>query len=164
MCRFVKMLLVVLPRCIEVGVIVDVVLVVLVVGVHRVDVVRVILVLVVHGVAGMRGELRRVVVVQRFLVVERFGVHGFLMQRRVGVKRFVVLHGLVVHRFPGRFLNSVLLHGGRLRRHGGRNLRRVAGFKRLRRDDVVTVGGQGFLPGPNFLARQLTSGVTEFLT
>jgi hypothetical protein len=87
-----------------------------------------------------------------------FVVHGFLLGRRHNtVHGFVVARCLVVY--------SVVLNGGRLRRHGGRHLRLVTGcLERLRWDDVIAFGCQEFLPGTNFLARQLTSGVTEFLT
>jgi len=98
-------------------------------------------------------------------VVQRRGmVSGNPMLDRVHLLRGnVVVHRLRLDR--GDFL---LLDGRGVRRHrrGGvgycRLYGRMSGFKGLGRDHVMAFGREGLLPGPNFLACQLSSGVTDF--
>jgi hypothetical protein len=107
--------------------------------------------------------------VHSLFVVERrgfLGVHCFRRMERRSGRGFLGVHCFRrVHRTFVVERDRLLLHRRRLRRHGGRHLRLVTGcLERLRWDDVIAFGCQEFLPGTNFLARQLTSGVTEFLT
>jgi hypothetical protein len=124
---------------------------------------------VVHGYFVLHGYfvVRQHFVPDRIVVMQRhFGVHVSLMLHGFFTvqRHYVLLHRRWCRRhFRGRLGNCwrCSRHTGRLlglgRGRGKWNARRVAGFKCLRWDDVISFGGQEFFPGTNFLARQLSS-------